>query len=445
MTRIRDHGSAGSQTWTVRLTYHPSGSTSVYPWNYSWSNLDRMIDVVTPGFKKRSREGLVFNNAMTKVKSTLTPTGVSASDQANNGSWSCTHTGYFPRAISASALLGSAEVTDKVKRVEALAITAAYSQVGAANVESLTELAELKDTINFLMSPVSKMVTFTRKARDWVSMYRRIQDAYARRVDAYAKYLARLRPGQKRRPPPDAPKIPPFKVGSISATDIPSFWLAYRYGIMPLIYTFQGVEKNLKDLIDKSQRNPPRATARGKAEEQLPDRLLSTTSSSNIAGVSFPIVREFVVKKSRVATRAGVLYVPQIDWRTAWGIHIHYVPVALYEKIPFSFVADWFYTGSEAYKALTANLRAVSMLAAWASTQVDIDGMDTDWVSSVATATTTPTKREFASLIVASKSRRAADLRDVRVQMKIDLNAYRIADGLALCHNLFRDVVKKAR
>lgn len=445
MTRIRDRGSVGSTTWTVTLKYLPNGSTSVFPWNYSWSNPDLMVDIVTPGFKKLSSEGTVINSAMSKTKGVLTPLGLSASESAKNGSWVTTHTGYFPRAIDISGLLGVKEVADKVSRVEAMAITAAYAEVGSANVDALTEIAEIKETLAFLMSPVAKMVTLTHRARGWLKMYERIQAAYAKRVEAYAKYRARLRPGQVPRPPPDAPKIPPFKVGKISATDLPSFWLAYRYGLMPLIYTFQGIEKNLKAQVENAQKNPPRATARAKWEEKLPSSLLSTTASLNVGGASFPIQRSLVVKDSRVASRAGVLYVPQLDFRTQWGLHIHYIPLAAYEVIPLSFVADWFYSGSEAYKALTAHLRAVKMLAAWVSTQVDITGDDTDVLGASSTATASPSKREFAHVDASLRKRRTANISDVRVQLKIDLNAYRIADGLALVFNFFQDAGRKRK
>ena len=198
------------------------------------------------------------------------------------------------------------------------------------------------------------------------------------------------------------------------------------------MYTFQGIQKNLQDQIEKSQTHPPRATARGKWEEGLPSQLSSLDTGLGVGNVIFPVQRVIEAPGSKVEARAGVLYVPQLDWRTRWGVHLHYVPVALYEAIPLSFVADWFYTGSDAYKALTAHLRAVKILGSWVSSQASVSGNLVDNLSATQGAVASPMRRAFAKFELDYRRRRITSLTDVSVQAKIDLNAFRVADGLAL-------------
>ena len=52
--------------------------------------------------------------------------------------------------------------------------------------------------------------------------------------------------------------------------------------------------------------------------------------------------------------RAGVLYEYTATLSNQLGLQLHQIPAALWEGIPLSFVADWFWTGSTAYQALTA-------------------------------------------------------------------------------------------
>ena len=444
MSRIRDNGVDRVAIWTTMNTVPPMppqlGSA-----NFPYRDHDQMQDVVSIGFKRRSRQGEVINNPMERLKSVYKQTNLAAADSTSK--WFCSHEPYHGSRISDPwNILSDPLVAAKVERVESLAITEAYAAVGEPNVESLTELAELRETIAFLSSPVKGMVNLTQRGVAWLKRYEVLQAKFAKRQAAYQNRLARwtARGSKGQRPvAPTPPKIDPFRVGRWKATDIPSFWLAYRYGIMPLIYSFQGIQKNLQEQIASIK--PIRATARKKRDEKMKDHMMPMTSGYTVNNASVVIDRRLECD-GRVISRAGVLYEFTLDVQTKWGLHLHYVPVALYETIPLSFVADWFWTGSDAYKALTAHLRADSILAAWVKTRLILDATEVDYCSSPSTdVSVEPSVRPYGVHEIEWNRRRPASQRDVRIQLKIDLNLKRVADGLALVTTLLDSAVGRKR
>ena len=148
----------------------------------------------------------------------------------------------------------------------------------------------------------------------------------------------------------------------------------------------------------------------------------------------------------RVVSRAGVLYEFTLDVQAKWGLYFHYVPVAIYETIPLSFVADWFWSGSDAYKATTAHLRADSILAAWVKTRLILDAKEVDYCTTTANnASVLPGVRPYGVHEIKWDRRRPVSQQDVRIQLKLDLNLKRVADGLALVYQLLDSAVGRKR
>lgn len=444
MSRIRDNGVDRVATWTTTNTVPPMPPVTASA-DFPYRDHDQMKDVVSVGFRRRSRQGEIINNPMERLKSTYKPANLSAADSTAH--WYCAHAPYHGSRITDPwSIVTDPVVAAKVERVESLAITEAYAAVGQPNVETLTELAELRETIAFLKSPVQGMVNLTQRGVAWLKRYEAIQAAYAKRVAAYQKSLARwtARGSRGKRPvAPTPPKVPPFVVGRWKATDIPSFWLAYRYGVMPLIYSFQGIQENLQEQMASIK--PIRATARKKRHEKMKDHMMPMISGYIVNNAAVNIERR-LEGHGRVISRAGVLYECTLDVQAKWGLHIHYVPVALYERIPLSFVADWFWTGADAYKALTAHLRADAILAAWVKTRLLLDAKEVDYCSSPHTdVSVVPAVRPYGVHEIAWDRRRPVSLQDVSVRLKVDLNLKRVADGLALVALLLDSALGRKR
>lgn len=432
--RIRDNSSVKSisqSSWSIAPFRPREESTSVF----SLPQINRMTDEVTPGFSRRRSEGQVIVNPMTKLEVT--------SDAVDCPWWRSRTAGdgLYYNYDSAQAHIGAndhvisePDVAGEIDRQVALSVTKAYAEVGKADVSVLEELVELRETLSFLYSPVKKMVEITKRTSRYLDRVKRFDEAYEKRL---AKWKARL--PKYRGPRPTKVGRPELNLGGITATDIPSAWLAYRYAIMPLIYTFQGVEK-LLDRVDY----PERMTARAKESEEIVlDRLLVwRTVNDSYGNIRYRFER---VGRAKVSTRAGVLYVPDWSLQRRLGFQLHQVPAALYEGIPLSFVADWFYNGAEAYQAITAELRAQAILAAWVSIKVEY--RYSYYLNAQALDAATDCHPGGRTMDVAGlwKERRRANLSDIRVMTTVNLNAKRITDGLALAFNMLATARKGAR
>lgn len=212
---------------------------------------------------------------------------------------------------------------------------------------------------------------------------------------------------------------------------------------MPLIYSFQGIQKNLQEQIASIK--PIRATARKKRNEKMKDHMMPMTAGYTVNNAAVEIERR-LEGDGRVVSRAGVLYEITLDVQAKWGFYLHYVPVAIYETIPLSFVADWFWSGSDAYKALTAHLRADSILAAWVKTRLVLDAKEVDYCSSPSTdVSVIPRVRPYGVHEIEWNRRRPVSQQDVRIQLKLDLNLKRAADGLALVATLLDSAIGRKR
>jgi hypothetical protein len=310
-----------------------------------------MEDVVTAGFDKKSAAGQVFINPM-KSRSTApfaSPGSFVFQGKADGlgrrAQWSSSPVYFAPRINGSLEALPEA-VRAQVDSLSGLAITSAAARVNSATAESLVTLAELQETLSFMASPVKSMVALTKRASSWMAYYDRTMDAHVRRVDRYKQLPDKIR---ARREPPRAPVIRPFKVGKFTATTIPSLWLAYRYGIMPLIYEFEAYSKFLADAG-----KPARETARAKAVDTFKFSTSDVTEEGDDSSTGRVRVTDDYQLEGDISVRAGFLY--EVDWslQKQLGLGFDRVPMALYERIPLSFVADWFWNGADVYNALTA-------------------------------------------------------------------------------------------
>lgn len=433
MTRTRDKSTVSSTRFTVVDTVGSSSTTSYG--TFSVSKLDRMTDVVTNRFLKRSSEGEIIINPMTKEESNPSVHQIDYWKQrvATDGvprRWSRTHYDLWANWVpwTDSAIL------DKVARLEALAITDAYAKVGEADVASLVELAELRETLSFLWSPVRKMKDLTRRLHSYVKLVKRLQDNFKKRL---AKWESLPPHVKKKRAKPESPKLPKLRLGKFEATDISSAWLAYRYAIMPLIYTFQDIQEHLS-----RETRPERDTARAKQEDEIDLEVVGTWTQYDYPNGNV-FERSRRTGQARVKSRAGVIYAPDWSLNRQLGVQIHRVPMAMYEIIPLSFVTDWFHNGASVYDALTAELRALKIYGAWVTTEIEFDFKGYLEARPADSQTTCSGGGHATTGQGKWKRRRLASLADVRLLLRVEMNGKRIADALALIHVLLTTASKR--
>lgn len=426
MQRVRDRSIIRSTSGTARQFTAGGSPISGYPVTVPISVVqhDVMVDETTPKFKLRSAQGEIIIKPMTKhVESCVF---VPASTVMVTPSIRAEYDGFFDIGGLSWTPMSDPEVVDAVNRVKALAITEAYAKVGEPDVAVLTELIELKETLSFLWSPVRSMVKLTKRFKSHLNKVRAMESAYSRKLAKWEKLPPRI---QAKRERPVMPKLPVFSTGKFKASDVASAWLAYRYGLMPLIYTFQDVEKLLKKRLEGPKR---RATARSRREETINVNEVRSDSTYGWSGGTFRNIqkREGFIK---VAARGGVLYVPDFSLSAQLGVQWNRVPAALYEGIPLSFVSDWFHNGADLYDALTAEFRAQEVLGAWVSVEIDYGLIWSQETSAVANCSVVDGETSFQRN-GKWKNRQRASLSDVEFRLKSDLNSKRIADGLALIY-----------
>lgn len=434
MSRVRDRSVIKSSLNRV-IHYHLDGTVYDFPPNVSTVvDADIMVDEPTPGFARASAAGKIFIKPMSKHKGSVSFASVNRTITDTRG-FRVVHLGDYDMGQGSWSYAHIPGMVEAIEKASAGAITSAYANVGSPDVALLTELAELKETIAFLYSPVKGMVNLTQRFRRHLKRVERINERAANKLAKWEKLPSHIK---KKREKPVKPELPVFRVGRFQGTDISSSWLAYRYGLMPLIYTFQDVEALLKKRIEGPQ---PRATARGKEsfekDVQLSSSFIHPEGDSNFS------VGNTTTGKAKVTCRAGVLYTPDFSLQAQLGLQWNRVPMALYEAIPLSFVTDWFHNGANAYDALTAEFRALEILGAWVVTTVDYECEFAQTMvpitlgASVSNGSTSGTTRGQW------KIRKLASLSDVRVQTRVNLNSKRVADGLALIHSFLATALKK--
>lgn len=430
--RIRDKSRVETVTQSD-ITVTPTGVRTETYKTYSFPQRDVMTDTTVPRFHTRRLRGEVFVNPMEKHTSTCSPVTCPwwRQRKVSNGVYyhyadAQSHTG------ANDPVWAIPEVLSEVDRLTTLAVTSAYAEVGSADLDSLTELAELRETLGFLWSPVKKMRDITTRLTSYLKRYERWEAAYKARL---SKWMA-LHP-KKRGSKPDKTGSPTLQLGRFEASDVSSAWLAYRYAIMPLVYSFQDIQKHLDRTL-----YPERVTARGKSKGSV--SLQTDPAWSDDNGIYGSIrYRQRRVGSAEVSVRAGVLYIPDWSLQRQLGLQMHQVPAAMYEVIPLSFVADWFYNGAEAYQAITAELRSQKILKSWVTVTVEYKYSYELQCTATSADTTCHPGGETLRSAGTWKSRREASFSDIGVRRSISLNTKRLADALALIHTMLTTVRKR--
>jgi len=329
-------------------------------------------------------------------------------------------------------LLTSQKYLDTVKTCEGVAITKAYAEAGKADAQSLVSIGELGETLSFLMSPLRKVSSLSKRVNtlmDILENDRKVYDARRRKYDQLPEHL------RLRRDPPKLVKRQ-WKIGKVQVSDVASLWLAYRYGLMPLVYDVQDHWKAFQNLAEKP---PERQTARGKWKELFVEDDPDLVEGDAAMGSSWRTTRS---TQYEVTSRAGVLYEPkvEVDIPQRFGLELHRLPSALWEWTPLSFVADWLLNMGNFIDAMSAHLRTKAVLGAWVTTTVTYLHQSRfrftpTYGGAIGVGSYTQTCR--------FKSRRPVTLADIRLEYRLDMNVKRVADAFALGYQFLTKLVKR--
>lgn len=333
----------------VQATYTISNTASSMPpftrlssgWSCSSSALGPqgtiMHDVVTPGFRQLSAQGLVINNPMSRVfsKTTIYPhSGVYATNKDSANLQTITVEGVVPdlgnQWVPPSLDLGDVSVS---------AINKAFANSNQVNVLAAVDVIEAGDTLNMIRTHVTAIVGLLRSARSgprslvkFIGSEGRLLNSSRRNIKIM-KYRSRGFGGAVK-----------------GASDL---WLSAQYGYIPLILSIEGLMKSLED--ESNKRLTFRGFNSGNGE--------ATTNFTGSAGAT---LRNIKISRE-IRCRAGLMTEFRPTFAQKMGLYGENSIVIGYELIPYSFVLDWIWDLNTWLQAINPP-RGSSCLSSWLST-----------------------------------------------------------------------------
>jgi len=410
--------------------YRPStGSWSGTPSNVSVKltfDESSMRDWPTKQFKKLQGEGRLIVTSMIQDRTAATVIPSSNYKVFNP----VANTGYQRVNQWGSEMLGfgvrvgdSNMVSDEAHRLRTLAITECFASVAEPDVETLVSVAEARETLEFLRNPFEKALKLTRRWRRWTDMKQRDLVNHQNALDRWSRR-------RQKGPPPVLRNRGAFVVGKVSGHDIPSAWLAYRYGLMPLVYDIQGVMKAFDRKLGRIVRQTYRAR-----RESTGSVLYTVTSGP----YSWSDIYEYNTTATwSVVVRAGCVAEYEATRAQTLGLHWSYLPSAAWEVVTLSFVADWFLNIGDYLKAISVSARA-DIKTAWAVTETTWNLM----TEMSGRCTTAPNVMQYdkapvCSYVNSRKSRDPISGASVGVTRQFAMNTKRYIDAAALLSNLLK-------
>lgn len=312
-TRVRDNmlSIVTGQEWAKDTS---CAATSWFYNGVQWSLHtgvhETMTDLVIPGFRKLVKQGKVFFNPMSKRYLSVTPSGGNGWDITTVSSVGCVTTGAKPKYqsrgdtlsyyIPTATYLGTKIVPwvpdisdyDRVVNLQREVATKVRNARGRTDANLWESLAELDRTVEMLNRPIGK-------TRDWL-----------RSADH---------------------AIASGRFGPHMAKAVANAWLAYRYGVRPIMSDYQAILDGMKETIGSR-----RLTTRAKGSFQTTKRT-EVFVRKGISDVTLGYDQE-----QMVFVRGMSLDDVELSRLNAVGFTSKGLATLPWELTPYSFVADWF-------------------------------------------------------------------------------------------------------
>lgn len=267
-----------------------------------------MMDVLTPGFKKRSNEGEIIISPMHRTVDTLTSTTTGYQHTLASNLWpvvpldgavidhftSLLHWKLGPLGYRGDPDFTVPDLVPPGVRTSAytLAATAALGNWKSASVQSMVFLAELRKTVDTLRNPVKALTQeIARGAKKGYSLKGSLKGAS----------------GQ---------------------------YLTWFYGIRSLMFDIEGAQEALKVMSSCM-----RETGRGKVEEVYRSDVVNDLHN----GSALINSRYRTEMEHKFTVRAGLVGDTEMNVGSSrgFGYRLSDIPGTLWELTPWSFVADW--------------------------------------------------------------------------------------------------------
>jgi hypothetical protein len=192
-------------------------------------------------------------------------------------------------------------------------LTRVYAKANSSNADLLIDLSQYKQTVSMFISALRRLLSL------------------ANTIGAFYRYVSRG-PGYRRRV-----RIPNVD-GFVDPKNLAGLWCEMRFGWRPLLNTLNGVIEALHSLHGESKRVTYRAFENFTSKEEKLSVLHQPTWD-------FESTLNVSTKKTYESTfRGGILLEKTTTLAEDLGLDLRYVPIALWDLIPFSFVVDRFIT-----------------------------------------------------------------------------------------------------
>jgi hypothetical protein len=373
-----------------------------------------MCDVVTENFKKQSAEGEVILNRLYAEEFIATRDQPHVSVQSNNnGDNGYSRQGYtFSHDNDTGPWLTSCDpfLLDYIDlQLEAyegerqIALAQAWANVDQSEMAMLASLGELPETLNWLKSLMSRLISVLRP------------------LSSKKALLMALKPTKKK----DA-----------HAADMLDYWMEFRYAVRPLIFEAEQLRCALAKKFDGNMRFTARGYNSASAKQD---------TSNSYVGSWISTYQEGYVK--RVSDyRAGVLYnfstnVP--SWISIFGLD--QLIEAGWELTRLSFALDWIFNLGDILSSLTVPM-ACTPLGSWVTeyhefTYHNVFDMQT---YDPPDKTLSDVVAHSGDLTITRKLKRRTINPELSYlpRMKINLSAAKLVDlaaiGRSICRSIFR-------
>jgi hypothetical protein len=204
--------------------------------------------------------------------------------------------------------------------------------------------------------------------------------------------------------------------------------------VLPLVYDINDAIAAVESL--KVPR-PERFTARGRAFD------FESSTNEQIQGNGVYTAQRSVYTGREVDVRSGILY-ENTGTLDTFGVSLSQIPVAAWEVIPFSFVADWLVNVGSLVSALTPKV-GVTVLSSWTVVK---DSQNTSSYASLKSVVPGPTLYEISNpglvteqLVTTTKTRTPTHSVGFAYHPQPfygDLGKKRIADSIALANGILK-------
>lgn len=325
-TRTRESSSLVSRLAFSEYAYHLNCShTSWVPNGYeryfAEGVYQTMTDVVVPGFHKRAKAGELFFNPMERLRHQIElPTGTgwlinSNANSCSSPAWKAEWDGRGPAIVVAMPMgsLGGVPVplhvtplsqnNPDVSQVMTEVATRLENSRGRADSNLFETLAEADQTVGMFERPISRMRRLLKEASN------------AKRNGKFAGY---------------------------AANGVSNLYLAYRYGIKPILSDIEAITEGLKLQVGNR-----RKTTRAKAS------VLRSESKDLVVDTGISRVTLRYVTERSDTIRAMSLDDVDLSMLNNIGFTAKGLTTLPWELVPYSFVVDWFVNIGDYIGALT--------------------------------------------------------------------------------------------